>query len=297
MRFASFRHKDRDAAGVLADPSHVLDLRALGEPRYATLLDFIRGGAEALAHAEAALAAKASHAQWLHPLDAVRLQAPIPRPQKNVFCVGRNYLAHVEEGARARGQAINLPKAPQFFTKPPTAVIGPDAEIRLDPKVTQQLDYEVELGVVIGEGGRDIRAQDAMRHVFGYTIVNDVTARDLQRLHEQWFKGKGLDTSCPMGPALVHKAEIADVNALALKLSVNGEQRQSARVAQMIFDIPTIIAELSKGMTLEAGDIIATGTPEGVGFAMTPPRFLKGGDVVVCEIAGLGTLSNRVVEA
>lgn len=229
------------------------------------------------------------------PLNAVTLLAPIPRPIRNVFCVGRNYVDHVKEGYQARQSEVKLPEAPQFFTKATHTVVGPSADVRLDAKVTSKLDYEVELAVIIGEGGRDITPAQAMNHVFGYSVANDVTARDLQRRHDQWFKGKSLDTTLPFGPIVVSKDEVPDVAALELALTVNGEPRQRARVAQMIFDIPTIIASLSAGLTLEAGDIIATGTPSGVGFAMDPPHYLQPGDVMVASIAGLGELRNRIV--
>ncbi len=223
-----------------------------------------------------------------------RLLAPIPRPAKNVFCVGRNYMEHVTEGYSAQGIEIKLPQHPQFFTKPPTAVVGPDTEIPFQPDVMEQLDYEVELAVIIGKTGRNIAPGDALDHIFGYSIINDLTARDLQRRHDQWFKGKGLDFSCPFGPWIVHRDEISDPQKLPIRLSVNGERRQESTTAQMIFDLPRIIADLSRGMTLEAGDIIATGTPSGVGYARQPPSFLVPGDVVQCEIGGIGVLTNRI---
>lgn len=223
------------------------------------------------------------------------LLAPIPRPRKNIFCVGRNYVDHITEGYKARGMEVKLPEHIQLFSKPPTTVTGPNQPVRYDRRVTQNLDYEVELAVVIGKGGRDIDEDRAFEHVFGYTIVNDITARDLQRQHDQWFKGKGLDTSCPMGPWIVTRNDIHDPQNLNISLSVNGEVRQSASTSQMIFKLPKIIAELSKGMTLEAGDIIATGTPSGVGYAMDPPRLLMFGDVVSCQIDGLGILVNHIV--
>jgi 2-keto-4-pentenoate hydratase/2-oxohepta-3-ene-1,7-dioic acid hydratase in catechol pathway len=223
-------------------------------------------------------------------------ERPIPRPAKNVFCVGRNYVEHVAEGYRARGTEMKLPEFPQFFTKPQTAIIGPGDDIPYDPQVTQKLDYEVELGVVIGKRGKNIPKDRALGHVFGYTIINDVTGRDLQRRHEQWFKGKALDGSCPMGPHIVHASSIKDPQALDIKLRVNGEQRQSSNTKLMIFDLKTIIEQLSLGLTLEPGDVIATGTPSGVGFAMNPPGLLKGGDVVEAEVEGIGILKNAVRE-
>jgi 2-keto-4-pentenoate hydratase/2-oxohepta-3-ene-1,7-dioic acid hydratase in catechol pathway len=226
---------------------------------------------------------------------AVTLLAPIPRPHKNIFCVGRNYVDHVKEGYTAQGLDIKLPEHIQLFSKPPTTVIGPEGNIRYDATLTQKLDYEVELGVVLGKTGRDIAADSAYEHIFGYTVINDISARDLQRRHDQWFKGKGLDTSCPMGPWIVTKDEIADPQDLAISLKVNGETRQQARTSQMIFNLRRILADLSRGLTLEAGDIIATGTPSGVGYAMDPPRLLAAGDIIECEIEHIGKLVNRVI--
>ena len=184
---------------------------------------------------------------------------------------------------------------PVFFTKPPTAVVGPDAEVPIFPKVSVKIDYEVELALVIGKRGRDIAPADAYAHIFGYTVLNDVTARDVQRRHGgQFFKGKGLDGSCPMGPWVVTADEAGDPMALRMQLWVNGELRQNDTTAAMIFDIPTLIASLSEGLTLEPGDILATGTPSGVGYAMDPPRYLTDGDEVCCEIEGIGRLCNRL---
>jgi len=176
-------------------------------------------------------------------------------------------------------------------------VNAPDGDVRLDPSVTRRFDYEVELAVIIGRPGRDIPKARAFDHVFGYAVANDFTARDLQRRHQQWFKGKSLDTSFPFGPCIVDCEEIGDPSSLELSLTVNGEERQRARVNQMIFDIPTLITLLSAGLTLEAGDVISTGTPAGVGFAMDPPRYLQGGDIVVSTIDRIGSLRNRIVEA
>ena len=232
------------------------------------------------------------------PASEVHLLAPLPHPAKNVFCVGRNYLEHIAEGERAQNLKIGVTEHPVFFTKPRTAVVGPGASIPIFPKLSTRIDYEVELAVVIGKTGRDIQPDQAMAHVFGYTIVNDVTARDVQRRHGgQFFKGKGLDGSCPMGPVIVTADAIGDPARLGLRLSVNGEPRQDGNTADMIFDIPTLIASLSEGMTLDPGDVIATGTPSGVGYAMDPPKFLEDGDVVVCEIDGIGKLENRMTTA
>jgi len=227
------------------------------------------------------------------PLASVRLCAPIPRPTKNVFCVGRNYRLHIEEGARSRGVPPDYPKVPEFFTKPPTAVIGPGDAIRL-PAITGKLDYEVELAMVVGRGGRDLGAADALDHVFGFTVLNDVTARDLQRAHGQWFKGKGLDASCPTGPWIVTPDEFDLAAGHRLWLKVNGEIRQDSLVSDMVFDCTTILEHLSAGLTLDPGDIIATGTPSGVGLGMDPQVWLKDGDVVEAGVDGIGSITNTV---
>jgi len=214
-----------------------------------------------------------------------KLLAPIPRPRKNVFCVGRNYVEH----ARERG--AEAPEHPVFFTKPPTSVVGPDEEVPYPPE-TEQFDYEGELAVVIGRRGRNIPRERAYEYVFGYTILNDLTARDLQKRHQQWFKGKSLDGTCPMGPVLVTADELGDPHRLQLETRVNGELRQSTSTSLMIFDIPELIAVLSLGMTLEPGDILATGTPSGVGIALG--KLLQPGDRVDITISGIGTLTTRI---
>jgi 2-keto-4-pentenoate hydratase/2-oxohepta-3-ene-1,7-dioic acid hydratase in catechol pathway len=227
-------------------------------------------------------------------LSALTLLAPLA-PRKNVFCVGRNYLAHAQEGARARGETdLNLPAVPSFFTKAPTAIAGPDERLRLPGGISAQYDWEAELAVIVGVRCKDVAQADALDVIFGYTCLNDVTARDLQRAHQQWFKGKSLDGTCPIGPWIVDSTELNDPQNLAIALRVNGVTRQSSNTKAMIFSIPRIIAELSKGMTLEPGDIIATGTPEGVGFAMEPPVFLADGDVMEVEIERIGVLRNPV---
>lgn len=259
-----------------------------------TMQHLIEGGHEALEAAKALVADAASHADAMVSADAP-LQSPIPVPRKNVLCVGRNYAEHIAEGDRAQKQNVGVTEHPVFFTKPPTAIVAPDGDVLIFPTVSESIDYEVELAVIIGTAGRNIAKSDAMTHVFGYTILNDITARDVQRRHGgQYFKGKGLDGSCPLGPWIQTADAIADPHALSIGLTVNGEQRQDGNTSDMIFDIPTLIASLSEGMTLEPGDIIATGTPSGVGYAMEPPRFLKHGDTVVCTISEIGTLRNTV---
>jgi len=221
--------------------------------------------------------------------------APIPRPTKNIMCLGWNYADHVSESAQASGRKAEPPKDPVVFTKNITTVTGPYANIPAHGRVTEQLDWEVELGVIIGVGGHAIPRDRALQHVFGYTVINDVSARDLQFRHKQFFLGKSLDGSCPMGPVVVTADEIPDPQNLKLRSWVNGALKQDGHTRDMIFDIATIIETLSRAMTLEPGDIIATGTPSGVGFARTPPEFLKAGDVVECEVEGIGRLVNQIV--
>jgi 2-keto-4-pentenoate hydratase/2-oxohepta-3-ene-1,7-dioic acid hydratase in catechol pathway len=302
MKFISFRYQEQVLAGTVQG-DRVLNLAAAaklaGEKLdLSSMLAIISGGEPALAACERLQTRSGEAGEALIPVSQVQKLAPIPVLARNAFCVGRNYLDHIKEGVNARAMKWDekLPEAPQFFTKATHTLVGPGAEVRLDAKLTQRLDYEVELAVVIGKTGRDIPSASAYDFVFGYTIANDVTARDLQRRHEQWFKGKSLDTTLPLGPCIVTRDAIGDPRTLELSMLINGQERQRARVDQMIFDIPTIIAQLSAGMTLEPGDIIATGTPSGVGFAMNPPQFLHDGDEMLATIDRIGELRNRVVE-
>ena len=286
MKFITFARDGEQLPGIWLGEGHIADLSSA----FGSILELIEAGEEGLKTAR-----RLAEDVDVHLSAAVELLAPIPRTRKNVFCVGRNYVDHVKEGARFPGAAeVKLPEVPQFFTKAPTAINAPGAPVRLAEGLTKLLDYEVELAVVIGKAGRDIPKDRAYEHVFGYTIANDVTARDLQRRHDQWFKGKSLDTSLPLGPWIVDAAEIGDPTTLELSLTVNGQERQRATASMMIFDIPAIIASLSAGMTLEPGDIIATGTPSGVGYAMTPPQGLKDGDVVVAKIDRIGELTSPI---
>lgn len=255
--------------------------------------DLAAAPAEALAALSVFLNAESS-TTLIRRIPRRSLLAPIPYPRRNIFCVGRNYLEHVREGDLKRGIQTPIPQHPQYFTKPPSTVIGDQGAIEIEPWVSDKIDYEVELAVIIGQPIRNADPESAMAAIFGYTIINDVTARDLQRQHDQWFKGKGLDTFCPMGPWVVTQDEITDPHTLAIRLWVNGDLRQTDTTAHMHFSVGRIIADLSKGMTLMPGDVIATGTPPGVGYAMTPPQFLKAGDLVACEIEGIGRLSNPV---
>jgi len=231
-------------------------------------------------------------------LAAVQLTAPIPQPRRNIFCVGKNYHAHAREfagsgfdsSAKAGG---DIPAVPIYFSKVPESVVGPTDDIVVPRGVSDAIDYEAELAVIVGKGGKGIRKQDALDHVWGYTVVNDVTARDWQGRHMQWLLGKSFDTFCPMGPWLV-SADECDATRTRVRCWVNGELRQDAQTTDLIFDIPTLIETLSAGITLYPGDIIATGTPVGVGIGFKPPRYLKAGDVVKVEIDGIGALENPV---
>ena len=227
----------------------------------------------------------------------VRIVAPLPKPRRNIFCVGKNYFAHAKEFAGSGFDSSaqsggDIPADPIIFTKVPESVIGPDAAIEM-PAVSTAIDYEAELAVIIGVGGKGIAAKDAMAHVWGYTIVNDITARDWQSRHQQWLMGKSFDTFCPMGPWLV-SADALDGTKTQVRCYVNGELRQDASTADLIFDIPKLIETLSAGITLYPGDVIATGTPVGVGIGFKPPKYLQAGDVVRVEIDGIGSLENPV---
>lgn len=275
------RNLPGDVGDALRDGS-LQRLIEAGPAALAVLRDLVEA-AEVGRHANAVL------------LPGAPLLAPIPQPRKNIFCVGRNYAEHIAEGDRAQNQKVGVTEHPVFFTKPPTSIVAPDGDVLIFPTVSEAIDYEVELALVIGKPGRNIPPAQAYDYIFGYTILNDITARDIQRRHGgQYFKGKGLDGSCPVGPWIVTADAIENPHDLSISLSVNGEPRQDGTTADMIFDIPTLIASLSEGLTLEPGDIIATGTPSGVGYAMDPPRFLKDGDRVECRISGIGTLSNTV---
>lgn len=301
MRVATFRTGGRERLGVVRDQRMVdvalaADRLERGDLAGAAsgMLALIAGGDGALAALAEVVAAAPEDA--LLPLETVELRAPIPRPRKNILCVGRNYAEHAAESLRAIGQEVKLPEFPNIFTKAVTAVTGPTSEIVIDPAVSERIDWEVELAVIIGTGGRGIAREEALGHVWGYTILNDVSARDIQnRAGVQWFLGKSLDGSCPMGPWIVTADELRDPTNLRLRLLVNGIVKQEDTTAHMIFDIPTLLADISRGMTLEPGDILATGTPSGVGFARTPPEFLRPGDLMESEIEGIGTMRNRVV--
>lgn len=290
-KLATFSDAKGPRLGAVLEDGRILDLAAAGGLP-TDMLALIEAGPGALAAARALAAAPPPAA--VLPAGSYKLLAPIPRPRRNVFCVGRNYMDHVAEGDRTRGiTQSELPKYPQFFTKAPDTVIGPDDLVPAHTGVTEWLDYEVELACIIGREGANISREDALSHVFGWSIGNDVTGRELQRRYGQWFKGKSLDRSCPLGPWIVPAEELDALNT-GIRCFVNGEKRQDSHTSKMIFDVRKIIHQLSIGFTLRPGDVIITGTPEGVGYAMQPPRTLKPGDVIRCEIDGIGSLTNTV---
>jgi 2-keto-4-pentenoate hydratase/2-oxohepta-3-ene-1,7-dioic acid hydratase in catechol pathway len=292
VKIATYWWAGRRHVGQLsADGRDVVPL-ALGERAHAV-------GALALVESMASGAPFPRPAGAALPLSAVRLDAPIPVPRRNIFCVGINYRAHATEfaasgfGNEPRNPQQEVPEHPVIFSKVPECVIAPEAPIRIPERLSTSIDYEAELAVIIGKAGTAIPASRAMEHVWGYTIFNDVTARDLQRRHRQWLIGKSLDTFGPMGPWLACTNEVDGAHT-RVRCWVNEELRQDAPTEDLVFDIPTLIATISAGITLYPGDIIATGTPSGVGIGFDPPKFLRRGDRVRIEIDGIGTLSNPV---
>ena len=290
MRLVTFRDARGTRIGALDEAGKVLDLLAADPSLPRDMLALIAGG-------EAALAAARAAEDKAPVAEGATILATIPRPAKNIFCVGKNYHEHAKEFASSGFDATAkevVPEAPVVFSKPPTSVIGPHDPIPSFLDSSNSTDYEGEIAVVIGKGGRSISEADAYAHVFGYTIVNDVTARTLQHRHRQWILGKGIDGFCPMGPAIVTADAAGTPPKLAISTWVNGELRQRATINDLIFAIPTLIATISAAITLEPGDIIATGTPAGVGIGFTPPKFLKPGDKVRIEVPGIGVLENPV---
>lgn len=294
MRLVTFSDDRGTRVGVHDAASNtVVDLAAITRlPK--DMNAFIALGRNGLKRARAAVRS----GEGRLPFAAVRLLAPIPRPAKNVLCVGKNYYDHAHEfhnsGVDASAGKNAIPELPIPFTKWPNSVIGPGEPIPSYLDYSNSTDYEGELGVVIGTGGRGIAKQDAYDHVYGYTVINDATARTLQNQHRQWFLGKSLDGYCPMGPCIVTADEVKDVTKLRLITRVNGEVRQDALVSQLIFDIPTLIETFSRVMTLDPGDLIATGTCAGVGIGFNPPKYLQKGDLVAITIEPIGTLENPV---
>jgi 2-keto-4-pentenoate hydratase/2-oxohepta-3-ene-1,7-dioic acid hydratase in catechol pathway len=293
MRFVTFEKNGQSAVGCLGpDGNAIIDLTGAGIP--GDLSSLVEMGEKGRAMAE-----KASQTGERVTLSEVTLLAPFPRPRRNIICVGKNYFEHSKEfeksGFDSTSGGQEIPDAPVIFTKATTSVIGPGEPIPASSDPSSSTDYEGELAVVIGRTGRNVARADAYDYVCGYTIINDVTARTLQQVHKQWFLGKSLDGFCPMGPFFITSDEIEDITALTITTRINGELRQQACVKDLIFDIPTIIETVSSLITIIPGDIIATGTPAGVGIGFTPPKFLKPGDTVVIAIDHMGTLENHVI--
>jgi 2-keto-4-pentenoate hydratase/2-oxohepta-3-ene-1,7-dioic acid hydratase in catechol pathway len=290
MKIAAYLDQGRPAVGIVSsDLLSILplDLPVADQERGAQVIVELMAAGKAMPATGAPIA-----------MDAVQLIAPLPRPRRNLFCVGKNYHAHAREFAGSGFDSSaksggDIPAAPIIFTKVPECVIGPGEAIVIPAGVSTAIDYEAELAVVIGRGGRGIKAAEAMKHVWGYTIVNDVTARDWQMRHQQWDMGKSFDTFCPMGPWLV-TADECDGTRTQVRCWVNEEERQNASTTDLIFDVPTLIETLSAGITLYPGDVIATGTPVGVGIGFNPPKYLRAGDMVRVEIDGIGVLENPV---
>lgn len=287
MKLITYRVRDAEHVGVLTgDGAHVAplpfaDMNALID---SASLSQLR-----------TLAAQAEEAGAVIPMDQVTLLAPIPRPRQDVLCLGMNYKAHEAEAARYDADAFTKERpVAVYFSKRVNEAVAPGGDIPRHAGLVEKLDYEVELAVILGKDARDVSAENAADYIFGYTIVNDVSARDLQTGHKQWYFGKSLDGFTPMGPCIVTADEIAFPPALDISSTVNGEVRQHSNTAQFLTDIPTLLAELTAGMTLLRGTIIATGTPAGVGMGFDPPRFLKTGDTIACTIEGIGTLTNTV---
>lgn len=287
MRLLTFRVDGRSHLGVLGSSDELVELDEPGD-----MLSLIDAGDQGLSAARAALSS--SHARARRLAD-VELLAPLSEPRGNVIAIGRNYRKHAEESARKEGYE---PQPPTVFTKAVTSLTEPNADIAIDPSISEQIDWEAELAVVIGKRGANIRRNNARAHVFGYMALNDVTARDMQNeWGGQYFKGKSLDRSCPTGPWIVTADELGDPQELGVKLRLNGKLEQDGNTRDMIYPVEVIIEWVSRGMTLLPGTIIATGTPDGVGFWRTPSQVLHPGDVMETEVEGIGTLRNRIVEA
>ncbi|NBG89430.1 fumarylacetoacetate hydrolase family protein [Isachenkonia alkalipeptolytica] len=314
MKFVTVKHQGKELPGVLKPKeSAVYFLRdVLGEDAPNSLLSFIQGnevptGKESEIGADEKSGFNGDVIEKIRGyisdtkntpvlLDQCEMLAPIPRPLRNIICLGMNYQDHVKELKGDDGRPRPIPKVPVYFGKMASEIIGTGGVIELHEEVTNSVDYEVELAAIIGKSGRDIPIEKAFDHIFGYTIMNDVTARDLQSRHQQFIRGKSLDTFTAMGPTILHRDFIKTPVRLDLSCEINGELRQSSNTKNFIFDLPYIISDLSRGTTLQAGDIIATGTPGGVGKGFTPPKYLKSGDRVVCEIESIGTLWNKVAK-
>lgn len=302
MKLVTYRINHTPSRLGFIEEQMIIDAAKLGHiknsPLPDNMLDFIDLGIEGINHAVRLIntATKEELLDCSIPLANAILLAPIPKPRKNIFGIGLNYTEHVAESARTLDTSKELPQEPVIFSKPTTAVTGPDTDIIHNQKITKQLDYEVELAVIIGKGGKNIPKENAMDHVYGYTVINDISARDCRRAG-QWIVSKGQDTFAPMGPVLVTRDEIADPHNLNLKLTVNGVEKQNSNTKFMLFNIEDLVRDLSTVFTLETGDIIATGTPAGVGAGRNPQEFMWPGDVVEATVEGIGTLRNTIVDS
>ena len=288
MRFATFNNGHERFVGVVSLDKKTITTLALpknvANQGVLALIDMANQGLDILSYLGAAF-----------PIGSVRLEAPIPHPRRNIFCVGRNYREHAKElsGSVFKPNDTDVASWPIVFTKVPECVVGPNDDVALPgTEISEQIDYEAELAVIIGKGGKNIKRDQALGHIYGYTIVNDVTARDVQIRHQQWDLGKSFDTFCPMGPWVVTADEL-DLANTQIRCWVNQELRQDAQTSDLIFDIPTLIETCSRGISLYPGDIIATGTPAGVGMGMKPPQYLRAGDTVRIEISSIGCIENR----
>lgn len=297
MKFLSYIYNNQESYGVLKESKDTVVpmtslLNLLSRNCPSNLLGFIQMYSDSL-NPEIEQILDENYSEEL-ALDEIKITAPIPNPRRNVFCLGKNYVEHAMEiKILSTGKDI-VPDYPIYFTKICDPAIGDMDEVIIPKEYTEKLDYEVELALIIGKDGKDILPEDAESYIFGYTIANDISARDIQIKHVQWFKGKSLDTFTPMGPYIVDKAEIKFPVELDISCKVNDEIRQNSNTNKLIFDIPYIISDLSKGLTLRAGDIILTGTPSGVGIGFKPHKYLKSGDIVQCYIEKIGTLKNPI---
>jgi 2-keto-4-pentenoate hydratase/2-oxohepta-3-ene-1,7-dioic acid hydratase in catechol pathway len=289
MKFISFSQNKTEDFGVLAqDENHVISLKEKTNSQ--DLLEYIISGD----FDKDTINNVIINNSKLIPLEDIKVLSPIMTPRRNIICLGLNYLDHAKESEKFKGNNFKLPEAPAYFSKMASKTIGHDEILILDESLTKMLDYEVELAIIIGKEGKNISKDEANEYIFGYTILNDFTARDLQRKHTQWFKGKSLDGYTSLGPVITHASDFLFPPEIYLRSYVNGELRQASKTTHLIYDIATIISDFSKGITLLPGDIIATGTPAGVGMGFDPPRFLQRGDEVVCEIQGIGMLRNVI---
>lgn len=293
MKFLSYKFDNRDSFGVLTkEQDYVIDLQDFSKQE--SLLELIIS-AENNKSVIDEIKLLFNDRKLFIPITKIEITSPIPVPRRNIICLGLNYLDHAKESEQYKDGDFKLPQAPVYFSKMAASTIGHNDNLELDEELTKKLDYEVELALIIGKTGTNISKEDVYDHIFGFTIMNDFTARDLQSKHTQWFKGKSLDNYTSLGPVITHVNKFQRPLSLYLRTYVNGELRQTSNTKHLIYSIEDIISDFSRGITLLPGDIIATGTPAGVGMGMKPPKFLSKGDIVVCEVEGIGMLSNTII--